>query len=87
MTPQFLSLLAFALLFMILIYFMMVRPIRTREKQHDSMVLELQKGDNVITAGGIYGIVDKINDDNIILRIESGATMKVAKGGVVKRIE
>jgi preprotein translocase subunit YajC len=60
---------------------------RTREKQHDSMVLELQKGDNVITAGGIYGTVDKILEDSIILKIESGATMKITKGGVVKRLE
>ena len=87
MNPQFFTLLAFGVLFMVMIYFMMVRPMRTRDKQHDEMVVELQKGDNVITAGGIYGTVERILDDSIILRIESGATLKITKGGIVKRLE
>jgi preprotein translocase subunit YajC len=87
MNPQFISLLFFAALFMAMIYFMMVRPMHTREKQHDRMVDELQKGDTVITAGGIFGVVEKINEDSIILKIESGAMMKVTKGGVIKRQE
>ncbi len=68
-------------------YFLMVRPMRQREKRHDAMVQELQKGDMVITAGGIYGQVDTVYEDSIILRIESGATIRVTKGGVVRRME
>jgi preprotein translocase subunit YajC len=64
-----------------------VRPMRQREKEHDRMVLELQKGDRVITAGGIYGKVDTIYEDSIILEVESGAKIRVTKGGVVKREE
>ena len=64
-------------------YFFLVRPMRQREKKHDEMVSDLEKGDQVITAGGMYGVVEKIDDNSIVLRVESGATIRVTKGGVV----
>ncbi len=68
-------------------YFLMIRPLRQREKKHDAMVQELQKGDMVITAGGIYGQVESISDDSVVLKVESGATIRVTKGGVVSTQE
>ena len=82
-----LTLVAMAAVFMLMIYFLMVRPLRQREKHHDRMVDELETGDTVITAGGIYGTVDTIYEDSIVLKIESGATIRVTKGGVLKREE
>ncbi|MFC2072601.1 preprotein translocase subunit YajC [Chloroflexota bacterium] len=64
-------------------YFLMIRPIQRREKKHDEMVLELEKGDIVITAGGMYGEVDSIDEDSVVLKVESGAKIRVTKGGVV----
>ena len=72
-------------LFMLMIYFLMIRPLRQREKQHDQMVEELRTGDTVITAGGIYGKIDTIDADSIVLDVESGAKIRVTKGGVIKR--
>ena len=68
-------------------YFFMIRPIRRREKKHDEMVLELERGDMVITAGGMYGEVDRIDEDSIVLKVESGAKIRVTKGGVLARPE
>lgn len=64
-------------------YFLMIRPARQREKKHDEMVEQLQAGDKVITAGGIYGRIKSISEDSVILEIESGATMRVTKGSIV----
>ncbi len=80
-------LIAVAALFMLMMYFLMIRPVRQREHRHDEMVDELQRGDIVITAGGMYGKVESIEEDSIILKVESGATVRVTKGGVVKREE
>ncbi len=66
-------------------YFFMIRPLRQREKQHDHMLEELQKGEMVITAGGIYGQVESIDEDTVVLKVESGATIRVTKGGVLAR--
>jgi len=68
-------------------YFLMIRPLRQREKKHDLMVEELQKGDKVITAGGMYGQVESIDEDSVILKVESGATIRVTKGGILSRPE
>lgn len=74
-----------AVLFLGVSYFFGVRPLRQREKQHDRMVMELEVGDRVITAGGMYGKVDAIYEDTVIIEVESGAKVRVTKGGIVKR--
>jgi len=66
-------------------YFFLVRPMRQREKKHDEMVADLEKGDEVITAGGMYGIVEKIDDNSVVLKVESGAMIRVTKGGVINK--
>jgi preprotein translocase subunit YajC len=50
-------------------------------------VQELQKGDKVITAGGIYGVIESISDESVVLKIEAGSTIRVAKGSVSGRRE
>ena len=79
------------IIFLVLIfgvfYFLMIRPQRKRQKQHEELVQELQKGDQVITAGGIYGTIESLSQDSIVLKIESGATIRVARGSVVGRRE
>ena len=64
-------------------YFLMIRPMRQREKKHDEMVQQLNNGDRVITAGGVYGDIVSISEDSVVIKIESGATMRVTKGSVL----
>ena len=82
---NYLPLILFAVLFVGMFYFFGIRPLRQREKTHDRMVIDLQKGDTVITGGGMYGKVDSIYEDSIILIVESGAKVRVTKGGIVKK--
>ena len=63
-------------------YFIMIRPLRQREKQHDLLVHDLQKGDMVITAGGVYGQVESIDEDSVVLKVESGTNIRVARSSV-----
>ena len=68
-------------------YFLMIRPQRRKQKEHDELVQELGKGDKVITAGGIYGQIESLSDDSIVLKIESGTTIRIARGSVIGRRE
>ena len=70
-----------------MMYFVMIRPQRKRQQEHQQLVGELRKGDKVITAGGIYGVIESLSDESIVLKIESGATIRVARGSVVGRRE
>ena len=64
-------------------YFLMIRPRQKQQKQHDEMVQEVRAGDRVIIAGGIYGQIESLGEDTVILKIESGATMRVARGSIL----
>jgi len=71
------------ILFLVLIfaamYFLMIKPQRKRQKEQQELVQELRRGDKVITTGGIYGQIENVSQDTVVLKIESGATMKVAR--------
>lgn len=77
------------LLFLVVIfaifYFVMIRPQRKRQKEHEMMMQELQKGDRIITAGGIYGTIESVSEDSVVIKVESGTTMRVNKGSVALR--
>ena len=77
------------LLFLVVIfgmfYFVMLRPQRKRQKEHQEMMQGLQRGDKVITAGGIYGTVESVSEDSVVIKVESGTTMRVNKASVTLR--
>lgn len=64
-------------------YFLMIRPRQRQQKQHEEMMQELRPGDRVIIAGGIYGQIDSLSEETAIVKIESGATMKVARNSIL----
>jgi len=70
-----------------IMYFLMIRPRQKQQKQHDEMMKELRVGDRVIIAGGIYGQIESLSEETAILRIESGATMKVARNSILGKQE
>ncbi len=81
------SIIIFLLLIFGVFYFLIIRPQRRRQKQHDVLMQELKRGDKVITTGGIYGVVESLSDDSVVLKIESGATIRIARGSVVSQRE
>ncbi len=64
-------------------YLLILRPQRRRQNEHQRLVDELQKGDKVITIGGIYGEIDSVGDYDVILKIEDGTRFKLLKGSVM----
>jgi len=80
---SYLPLIIILVLLFAMFYFLMVRPMRQREKKHDEMVSSLQVGNRVITAGGIFGELVTIDEDSVVIKVESGATMRVTKGSIL----
>jgi len=77
----------FLVLIFAMFYFLMIRPQRKRQKEHQKMMEDLRKGDRVITAGGIYGVIESVSEDSIVIKVESGATLRLAKGSVALKRE
>ena len=77
----------FLVLIFAVFYFLMIRPQRKRQKEQQQMMAGLKRGDKVITAGGIYGQIESISEDSVVIKVESGTTLRVAKGSVTPRRE
>ena len=69
-------------LMFVLLYFLMIRPQMKRAKEHKSMTEGLQKGDEVITAGGVLGRVTGMADPYLTLEIAPNTEIKVQKSAV-----
>jgi len=71
-------LVAFGLIF----YFMVFRPQNKRMREHRDLVTKLQKGDEVLTSGGLIGKVAKISDDFFLITIAEGIDVMVQKQAI-----
>ncbi|MFU8795914.1 MAG: preprotein translocase subunit YajC [Dehalococcoidia bacterium] len=69
--------------FFAVMYFLMIRPRQKQQREQEEMTKELRSGDRVITAGGIYGRIEGVDEETVLLKIESGATMRVARASVI----
>ncbi len=65
-----------ALIFVV-IYFMMIRPQRKQAKERDAMLAALKRNDHVLTSGGIFGIVDKVKEKEVILKIDEKSDVRL----------
>lgn len=63
-------------------YFMMIRPQQKKQKEIKNFREALKKGDNVITAGGIYGKIKEVNDNSFLVMISDGVTIRVDKNSI-----
>ena len=68
--------------FMILIYFLMIRPENKRRKTHQEMLASIEVGEEIVTVGGILGKVSKINDQYLELSISENTKIKVQKTSI-----
>jgi preprotein translocase subunit YajC len=60
-------------------YFLLIRPQQKKAKEHKALLDGIKKGDNVITAGGVYGKVTAIDEGVVSLEIANGVTIKIIK--------
>ncbi|MEO8203155.1 MAG: preprotein translocase subunit YajC [Betaproteobacteria bacterium] len=79
--PGFMGLLPIVIMFVIL-YFVMIRPQMKRSKEARAMIEALQKGDEVITAGGVLGRISKISDAYLTLEIAPNTEISVQKAAI-----
>lgn len=70
------------LMFVGIFYFMLWRPQRKRTKEHQQMLGNLQKGDEVITSGGLLGKISEMQDDFILLSISDNVEVRFQKHAV-----
>jgi preprotein translocase subunit YajC len=70
------------LLLVAITYFLLVRPQRRRQQQQNEMLAQLEVGSEILTAGGVYGTVREIREDELTVEIAPGTTVKLDKRAV-----
>lgn len=69
-----------------LFYFLMIRPQRNRMRRHQELVSTLQVDDEVTTIGGIYGVIEHMDDETAVLRVEGGGRIRVARRALAGKV-
>jgi preprotein translocase subunit YajC len=67
-------------------YFFMIAPQRKKQKEHQKMLEALTSGDEVITAGGIYGEITNKKDDRYVIRIADNTKIEVGKAFIASLV-
>ncbi len=70
------------ILLFVIFYFLLIRPQQQQQKKRKEMLSNLQKGDRVVTIGGIYGMIKEIREDTLVLRIADNVNVKMARTGI-----
>lgn len=81
-------LLPFILMFVVM-YFLILRPQKKRERERKELLAMIKKNDRVVTAGGIHGIVISVRENDVVLRIDDAKDVKVKvdRGSVATVLE
>jgi preprotein translocase subunit YajC len=68
-------------------YLLLIRPQQKRQKQQQSMITALRKGDRIMTTGGIYGTISGIKENIIVLKIAENVKIEILKNSVASLVE
>jgi preprotein translocase subunit YajC len=74
--------LLFPVLLIAAMWFLLIAPQRKKQKAQQEMIKALTTGDEVLTAGGIYGAITNIKDDRLVVRIAEGTKVEISRAFV-----
>ncbi len=63
-------------------YFFLIAPQRKKQKEHEKMLKALQTGDEVVTTGGIFGVITNVKEDRFVVRVADNTKLEIGKGFV-----
>ncbi len=63
-------------------YFMIIRPQQKRAKEREKLLSNLEKGDKVITSGGIHGVIAGLDEKTVLLQISENTKIKIDRSGI-----
>ncbi len=73
-------------LMIVIFYFLLIRPQQKKEKDRKSMISELKRGDKVLTVGGMYGTVDSISDEIVVLKFSGNTKAEFSKNAIQTKV-
>jgi preprotein translocase subunit YajC len=78
-------LIAIALMFLVF-WGLIILPQQRRVRAHQALVRSIEVGDEVMTTSGLYGTVASLDDDEVMLEVAAGTTLRFARGAIAKHV-
>ncbi len=66
----------------VIFYFFLIRPQSKRQKEHQNMINQLKRGDEVVTTGGIVGKIQSVSDTIVTLEVAQNVRIRMLKGQI-----
>jgi preprotein translocase subunit YajC len=66
----------------VIFFFMIYRPQKKRQKERESLINQMEKGDKVITSSGIHGTIVQIDDTTVLVQVSDNTKLKFEKSAV-----
>ncbi|WP_035252997.1 preprotein translocase subunit YajC [Desulfatiglans anilini] len=70
------------ILMFVIFYFLLIRPQQKKAKQHKQLLASIKRGDRVVSAGGLHGVVTGLADDAVTIEIAPKVRVKISRGSV-----
>ena len=77
----------FFLLLIAAMYFLLIAPQRKRQKDLQKMIGDLGTGDEVLTAGGLYGTISNVKSDRFVVKLADGVKVEINKNHIISLIK
>ncbi len=66
----------------IVFYFLIIRPQQKKQKEHQGMVANLKKNDEIVTTGGIYGTIVNVKEKTLVVRVDENTKIEIEKNSI-----
>ncbi|MFH1783120.1 MAG: preprotein translocase subunit YajC [Candidatus Omnitrophota bacterium] len=66
----------------VVFYFLLIRPQQKKQKQHEAMITDLKKNDEVVTSGGIHGTIVNVKESTFVLKVDENVKIEINKPGI-----
>lgn len=75
------------ILLFVVFYFLLIRPQQKQQKARKEMIINLKKGDRVVTIGGIHGVIKEIDENVMALRVADNLNLKFSRAAVDRVVQ
>ena len=73
--------------FFLIMYFLLIRPRQKEQRKHEDMLKGLQRGDRILTNGGIYGLIENVKDGVLVVKIAEKVKVEMSRASVASVLE
>jgi preprotein translocase subunit YajC len=74
------------ILMFVVFYFLLIHPQRKKQKQHQHMLADLKRGDQIVTMGGIHGIIEGLTDTVVKVKIADNVMVDISRSAIAAKI-